>query len=132
MPREKHLTVDVINLGVLRIVCLTCQAAETVPVIPHYRPPARCPNHSCAATWFVPKTPATRAPTLCDAAGRAARTEARGVCQRPVRDPGLNLDCPSLHRAGAVNGSRQGEVLNFRGSGIICILRLARWTGWTW
>jgi len=60
MPREKHLTVDVINLGVLWIVCSTSQAAETVPVIPHYRPLARCPNHSCAATWFVPKTPATR------------------------------------------------------------------------
>jgi len=73
-----------------------------------------------------------RAPTLCDAASRAARTEALGVCQRPVRDPGLSLDCPSLHRAGATNGSHQGEVLDFRGSGIICILRLARWTGWTW
>jgi hypothetical protein len=60
MPRKKHLTVDVINLGVLWIVCSTRQAAETVPVIPHYRPPARCPNHSCAATWFVQKTLATR------------------------------------------------------------------------
>jgi hypothetical protein len=61
MPREKHITIDLTNLSVLRIVCATCQAAETVPVIPKYQPPARCPNHGCTATWFVPKTPAARA-----------------------------------------------------------------------
>jgi len=61
MPREKHITIDLTNLSVLRIVCATCQAAETVPVIPKYQPPARCPNHGCTVTWFVPKTSAARA-----------------------------------------------------------------------
>jgi hypothetical protein len=57
MPLEKHLTIDITNLGVLRIACLACKASLTVPVTPNYQPPERCPNPRCTATWFFQNSP---------------------------------------------------------------------------
>ena len=61
MAIKKHITIDLAELGVLRITCSACQTSLPVPVAPNYQPPARCPNSSCLATWFLPNTPAALA-----------------------------------------------------------------------
>ena len=61
MSIEKHITIDLADLGMLRLTCSACQASLPVPVASNYQPPARCPNSSCLATWFLPNTPATLA-----------------------------------------------------------------------
>lgn len=61
MAINKHITIDLAELGVLRITCSACQTSVPVPVAPNYLPPARCPNSSCLATWFLPNTPAALA-----------------------------------------------------------------------
>ena len=61
MPLEKHLTIDVTDLGVLRLTCPTCQASVPVPVMLNYQPPVRCPNTECLSTWFFSNAPGTLA-----------------------------------------------------------------------